>query len=135
VPWLQNDNELQTVRAAPKFHGKPYYDSVEFRAIGSRSAKSYGFLRLLFKARDPATNTLKALACVREYEKTKGATDVLVKAGCKHLTLTSAYVIVPLENLLQRIYVVPDFVRGDGNFHVCKWKWNRSPVQDFDASG
>jgi hypothetical protein len=131
VPWLSDENELQTIRAAPMFHGRPYHDSVMYRTAES-AVKRYGTVRLIFMARDIATNANLELVCIRAYAVApRSQTDVLVKAGCVALTNTSQYAVVPLTCLLQRIYVVPDFQRGVSHFHLCKWKWNRSPIQDY----
>jgi hypothetical protein len=129
VPWLTEDNELQTIRAAPEFHGRPYYDSVVYRQ--KNGSLAYGLVRLIFKARDPSNNTLNELVCIQAYDKPQGVKDILTKAGCTSLTLTSRYVVVPLACLSQRIYVVPDFQRGAPGYHTCKWKWNRTPIQDY----
>ena len=128
VPWLAEDNELQTIRAAPEFHGRPYYDSVTYKNENGHIA--YGLVRLLFKARRASSNTLQEMVCIQVYDKSQ-LKDILTKAGCLSLNLTSKYVVVHLECLSQRIYVVPDFQRGASNFHTCKWKWNRTPIQDY----
>jgi hypothetical protein len=130
VSWLAEENELQTIRAAPDFHGRPYYDTVIYKRDGNRPARRYGMVRLVFKVRHQSSNSLKEMVCIQVYEKTSGVTDVLVKAGCIPLTLTSLYEVVPLDCILQRIYVVRDYQRGGSNYHTCKWKWSRTPIQD-----
>ena len=131
VTWLSDENELQTIRAAPLFHGSPYYDSVIFKMSQNRATK-YGLVKLIFKARDPVSNSLLEKVCIQLYDKAPASvTDVLVKSGCISLKLSSSYEVIPLACLLQRIYVVPDFQRGNPHFHICRWKWNRSPIQDY----
>lgn len=134
VPWMDEETELQTVRACPAFHGKPYYDRVVYVPQGTRTRR-YGELRLIFKIREHATGGMVDMVCIRSMSETKHV-DLLVRNGCTHLQLTSEYEVVPLRDVSNRIYIVPDFDRMESGvpyFHICRWKWNRRPIQDYVA--
>jgi hypothetical protein len=129
VPWLKDETELHTIRASPMFHKKPYFDSVLYRKDNG-SVDYYGLLRLIFTVRDPDNNLWRSLVCLRLYTHTSRI-DCLTKAGCKSLALSDEYKVMSIDNLVMRVYVVPDFKAQDEGalaFHVCKWKWNRSPA-------
>jgi hypothetical protein len=143
LPW-ENDGsaELQTVRAVPTFHGKPYYDSVEIQ-VGSNST-AYAQLRLLFSLQKSDTGDTEDYAFVRMYSKVRpdaNSRDMLSDHGCVALSWarasntvrgTGAYRLIRLENIKRRLYVVPDFTKPvDTRFHVCPFKWTRRPVANY----
>jgi hypothetical protein len=133
VEWNDSESELQTIRASADFHSRPYYDNVLVRyTVGGRVVQRYGELRLLFTAVDPDSFENDTLICVKWYKHEKRCDDVLVRNGCTHLTWDSrGYGVVSLNNVVRRVYVVSDFTREDTEcFHICPFKWNRSPIQD-----
>jgi hypothetical protein len=145
LPWETDGSaELQTVRAVPTFHGKPYYDSVEIQ-IG-RNTTAYAQLRLLFSLRDANTGGMQDLAFVRMYSRVRldadaDQRDILSEHGCVPLSWTratntvrgtGAYRLVPLDSIKRRVYIVPDFTMPvDTWFHVCDFKWTRRPVANY----
>lgn len=143
LPW-ENDGsaELQTVRAVPTFHGKPYYDSVEIQV--GRNATAYAQLRLLFSLRNADTGDMDDYAFVRMYSRVRqdaNTRDILSDHGCIALSWarasntvrgTGAYRLISLESIKRRVYVVPDFTKPvDTRFHVCAFKWTRRPVANY----
>ena len=132
VPWLVDSNELHTIRATPSFHGKPYFDTVMYLKDGDRREKC-GRLRLLFTAQKACGERLKLVCIQKMIQSPSSYEDDLIKAGCIHVTLSDSFIVVPLSCLLRRVYAVPDFsIMDPAKFHLCKWKWNRSPAQDKD---
>jgi hypothetical protein len=146
VPWEDKDTgELQTVRATPAFHGKPYFDSVEIRlrdgAMNARNV-AYAQLRLLFSAVNPRTGGNENLVFLRMYSRTRpDDDDLLSQYGCVPLSWarltntvkgTGAYRVCLLENIIRRVYIVPDFSKdGQCRFHTCAFKWARHPVENY----
>ncbi len=142
VPWEEEGTaELQTVRAVPYFHGKPYFDSVEIQNVG-RSA--FGQLRVLFSLKNPSTGQDEELAFVKMYSRVRmdpNEKDLLSEHGCVPLVWartsnsvrgTGAYRIITLQRIIRRVYIVPDFSKSvSTRFHVCAFKWNRKPVENY----
>jgi hypothetical protein len=142
VPWEEEGTaELQTVRAVPSFHGKPYFDSVEIQIVG-RSA--FAQLRMLLSLKNPITCQEEELAFVKMYSRVRldqNERDMLSEHGCIPLSWarasncvrgTQAYRLLPLQSIIRRVYIVPDFSKPRSNrFHVCAFKWNRKPVENY----
>lgn len=138
VEWLDADSgELQTIRATPDFFSRPYYDTVMFQyTTRGRTNSRYGQVRMIFKARDPSTSIMHELACMRLFQEQDTTRNVLISAGCVHLAwpMTRLYMVVPLDEIVRRVYLVPDFTRRDAEFYyVSSFKWNRVPIQDYVA--
>ena len=149
VEWLRNEDHLQTVHASPNIWKRPWYDSFAIKAGGQGAAgqqqgaratvaagqRWYGELRLLFRAGD------KQLAFIRWYEVVPmpqriADRGILQTLGCVRLKwetvgtgvhIRGRYDVVDFQDILERVYVVPDFVT-DNFFHVNQWKWDRGEV-------
>ena len=130
VPWLsKNQTELQTIRCTPTFHSRPYFDCVAFDKNGG---EEFGRLRLMCEARAPlGSRQVHKVVCLKVFQRT-ALKDILVDAGCIHLQEADEYIVVPLEKLQRRVYVIEDFARASGFYHVSAFKWNRRPI-DLDA--
>lgn len=128
VPW-QEEGLFLAVHAAPSYYGTEWYDSVAVEA--PNGGEWYAQVRCLFWFRH------KEFALVRWYEELPArecSGDVLVKHGCKAVkwfaegrAKDAVYDVLDLPMLKRRVYVVPDFVRGEGFFHVSAFKWDRLP--------
>lgn len=149
LPWLEEGTcELQTVRASPTFHGKPYYDGVEIMlrdgisVASSSNTRNVGYaqLRLIFTAVNPVTNVEESLVFLRMYSKPiPDSNDVLYQHGCiplswarasNHTKGTGAYRVRRLDCIVRRMYIVPDFSKP-GKFHTCAFKWSRNPAENY----
>jgi hypothetical protein len=141
VPWSE-DSELQTVRATADFHRNPYYDCIAYKQ--ARGAEGYAQLRMLFSARDPASNELGDYAFVRKFSRVADPRpDCLQKYGCIPLrwstlrnrgTGQGQFTIINLHDILRRVYIVPDFRdKQRDSFHLCIFKWSRKPIQGYSA--
>lgn len=142
LPWETDGSaELQTVRAVPTFHGKPYYDSVEIQV--ARNTTAFAQLRLLFSLRG-ASGEMQDLAFVRMYSRVRQDAheiDMLSEHGCVPLSWaravntvrgTGAYRLITLNTIKRRVYIVPDFTKPvDTRFHLCAFKWTRRPVANY----
>ncbi|KAL4431239.1 hypothetical protein ABPG75_006495 [Micractinium tetrahymenae] len=127
VPWELESGVVQTVHAAARFHGKPWFDWVVAEA---GEALEYGRLRLLFEA--DVSGVPEKLMLV-EWCNVVRRQDALAKAGCIRLRPAPVlrvrperqwYGVLPLTSLVRRLYVVPDY-RRPGQWHVSAFKWDR----------
>ena len=87
---------------------------------------------MIFTVRDTQTGLHKSLVCLRLYESTSRV-DCLTIAGCNSLMLSNKYKVMLLGSLVRRVYIIPDFCANESGvsaYHVCKWKWNRSPAME-----
>jgi hypothetical protein len=127
VPWNAEHFELQTVRALPDFHTKPFYDCVEVRMVGG--ALQYAQLLLLFGARLPdASGRLdvsrwQSLAYVRWFAPAPRVPflsryGVLAlrwdKVPYDHATQQAGVrcSVIPLSSIRRRVHVMPAFEAG-----------------------
>ena len=141
VSWLEGKNELQTVHATPIAWGRPWFDSVSVLGGAQGRTTWYAQLRLMFWAGS------KQLAFVRWYQASKDGqdrlrTDTLTKYGCRSVEWEKVggqprYGIIDFQTDPQsREFIVPDFARGVGSFHVSVFKWNRGePDKDGFCNG
>jgi len=144
VPWLHDENLLQTVHAAPLVWHKPWFDSIAVNAGIQGDIQPapgelwYAQLRLLFLING------KKLAFIRWYIKSPNPNrDVLQDLGCLSLewehvtnqrglvTQPALFDVIDFEDILKRVYICPDFARNastgkeDQYFKVNPWKWGR----------
>lgn len=132
VPWDDDSTRLQTVRANPSFHGKPFFDCVAVTtttsSVGSsnpRHSTQYAQLLLLLQVQLPDEQTgvpqWEQLAYVRWFSISREV-DALTKHGAVALTWDTVQdaaadevrcreSLVPLDSIARRVYVVPDFSR------------------------
>ena len=134
VPWLQEDAELQSIKASPDFHSRPYYDSVVYKD-GDGEEKQYAQLRLIFGYRPTGNRGAETpLVLIRRYRvDRKRQSVVLATYGCTPLTWADEdddeYMVIPLGFIERRVFIVPDFSPNatDDEFHLCPFKWSRTP--------
>ncbi len=123
VSWYEGV-VMQTIHAGPKLWGLQWYDSVAVNALDHRNRKVewYGQIRLLFWYKG------EPLAFIRWYTEVNAERgDIFSEmAGGKCLTAWEATPhVIHIRSILRRIYVVPNFKRGAGHFHICNTKWDR----------
>ena len=141
--------KLQTVHAAQRYYGKPWFDDVAVKGEDNNGVEEiwYAQLRLLFSWGG------RLMAFVRWYaavDLAQTTDDTLVQHGCISLQWEKKqgggplYQVISLDSVLRRVYIVPDFKRNDAAggeaaeapdmvdhafFHVSAFKWDR-PVPD-----
>lgn len=152
VPWWKEDADftvLQTVRACAKFHNKPWYDGVMYNTAGGQQ---YGILRCILAVElsnerapsdgaDPAYSIYKEqtqLALVQKL-KTVRTSNLLTKHGCIHLAVeglkkdgsgNATYTLIPLSEILRRVYLMSDFQKPKTHMYHNIWKWDRYVKDD-----
>lgn len=147
-----NFSILQTIRACNSFHRRPCYDSVQYLKSNS-NAPQYGVLRCLFtvsiqgeqKPDDMTSEEYREysgktkLALVQRLTKQADQRGMLAAMGNTALQwpgsrATGSYVpeyeVVPLCDIVKRIYLVPNFAKGENRFYHNVLKWDRT---DKDA--
>jgi len=133
----------QHVRATPRFHSAPYFDSVTVKWVDEDGAiqQDYAQLRLLFSVRTTA-GVQRELALIRWYKNVSEAPnerDVLAgfdvarlcwdKPPRSHWSALAVlrprgyYDIVDLQAIVERTYVVQDYAKAD-RFHLTPFKWS-----------
>lgn len=144
VPWSTQHYVLQTARAHPSFHNKPFYDHVAVRmSEGASPVLEYAQLLLLFEAQLPsrATGELewKSLAYVKWFNKESTRGDTLSAFGAQPLSWDMvAYdpaarerghrcSIIHLSSIYKREYIATEFSEGtsepSNRFYVNPFKY------------
>ena len=126
LEWYPEGLVLQPVRAGPRVWGKPWFDSVVVDA--GDGLEWYAQIRMLFGYKG------EPLAFVRYYTEVKSAAakrgDIFSELSgsvCLKGWETQMHVI-HLTSIIRRIYVVPNFKKGQGHYHICMTKWDRPPL-------
>ena len=139
VPWDEEHSRLQTVRAIGSFHGRPFFDNVAVQVHkGAQDAVEYAQLLLLFTAKlvdAQGQEDIMDLAYVRWYKASTRGDDVLKKYGATPLAYervsydpasrennTTRESIIPLSSILHKVYIIQDFKKGQGHFHLSPFK-------------
>ena len=126
------------MHATPFAWGRPWFDSVSVLGGAQGRVTWYAQLQLLFWAGS------KQLAFVRWYTASRDGqgrlcTDMLTKYGCRSVEWEEdggvpCYGIIDFHADPQsREYIVPDFARGEGNFHVEPWRAGQGWVLQWCA--
>lgn len=128
--WAEaSETVLQTVRATFDCNNRPWYDTI--RVQSDNGSSWYAELRLMFEYCG------EMLAFVRWYDVVEpDEGDILSQYGCVCLELQNHYDVIPLQSIICREYIVPDFrTRKEesskvtfGRYHVSAFKWDRLSV-------
>jgi hypothetical protein len=132
-----NEMVLQTIRASHSFHGVDWFDFVEVYKTAGNSHGEPARLQALFWNKVGSKEYPFALIEEWRWVVATNETDILSSAGCKPLISDQPprLKVVPLEHVLRRIYVLPDWGSSvAGRMRSNFFKWDREPP-NRDAMG
>jgi hypothetical protein len=122
--------ELQTARADPSYHSKPWYSYVLLDLEDKGHSQQWGQLVLLFSAsvqpKRFAVASQQQFAYVRLLQRTskpKDQRDTVAQLGSKRLSWVAAedkedgYEVVQLSSIACRQYLIPAWAHTDCDFH------------------
>ena len=129
--WVdESEVVLQSIRATHDCLNRPLYDSI--RVQTEEGDSWFAELRLMFEYGG------QKLVYVRWYDVLQQAPDdILSQYGCVSLKLTELYGVIPMDTIVCKEYILPDFkTRKEHSpskvtferYHVSVFKWDRLSV-------
>lgn len=143
-----NFSLLQTIRASGRFHGRAWYDGVQY-CHHRNAVLQHGIVRCIFSVsihgqeepEDKDSDEYKEhcdmvqLALVQKLRPCRSQTSALGARGNTHLSCEhvgtgenrlAVFEVIPLCNIIRRAYLMPDYDDKEGHtYYHDTYKWDR----------